>query len=199
MTVFRKGGQRDLKVTVVELQPDQPASARTREAPKPAAPTNALGLVVSDLSAEKQKELGVKGGVQVDARRRPGGGCRVATGRRDQPAEQRRGAERQAVQRGRRQAGSEEGRRGARPAGRGVPVRRDPALEDHPLARPLRAGGWWPASRTERGRGPGRSGPLLTCHWRSGGTRRARGACALAAGARGVARPLAPTSIDFRT
>jgi serine protease Do len=67
MTVFRKGNQRDLKVTVGELQPDQPASARGREAPKQAAPSNALGLVVSDLSAGKQKELGVKGGVQVDA------------------------------------------------------------------------------------------------------------------------------------
>ena len=67
MTVFRKGGQRDLKVTVAELQPDQPKSARNnREAPKPAAPTNALGLVVSDLGADKQKELGVRGGVQVD-------------------------------------------------------------------------------------------------------------------------------------
>ena len=66
MSVFRKGGQRDLKVTVAELQPDQPASARSREAPKPATPTNALGLVVSDLAADKQKELGVKGGVQVD-------------------------------------------------------------------------------------------------------------------------------------
>ena len=67
MTVFRRGGQRDLKVTVAELQPDQAATARTREAPKPAVPTNALGLVVSDLSAEKQKELGVKAGVQVEA------------------------------------------------------------------------------------------------------------------------------------
>jgi serine protease Do len=67
MTVFRKGGQRDLKVTVAELQPDQAATARNREAPsKPAAPTNALGLVVSDLPADKQKELGVKAGVQVD-------------------------------------------------------------------------------------------------------------------------------------
>jgi serine protease Do len=66
MTVFRKGGQRDLKVTVAELQPDQTASARTREAPKPAAPTNALGLVVSDLGADRQKELGIKAGVQVD-------------------------------------------------------------------------------------------------------------------------------------
>ena len=66
MTVFRKGGQRDLKVTVAELQPEQTASARTREAPKPAAPTNALGLVVSDLGADRQKEFGIKAGVQVD-------------------------------------------------------------------------------------------------------------------------------------
>jgi serine protease Do len=66
MSVFRKGGQRDLKITVAELQADQPASGRTREAPKPAVPTNALGLVVSDLPADRQKELGVRGGVQVD-------------------------------------------------------------------------------------------------------------------------------------
>jgi serine protease Do len=66
LTVFRKGGQRDLKVTVAELQADQQATGRTREPPKPAAPTNALGLVVTDLPAERQKELGVRGGVQVD-------------------------------------------------------------------------------------------------------------------------------------
>jgi serine protease Do len=66
MNVFRKGTQRELKVTVVELQPDQPRSARTQEPPKPAGQANALGLVVSDLSAEKQKELNVRGGVQVD-------------------------------------------------------------------------------------------------------------------------------------
>jgi serine protease Do len=66
MTVFRKGQQRDVKVTVAELQPDQPRAARGQEPAKPAAPTNALGLVVSDLSAEKQKELDIKGGVLVD-------------------------------------------------------------------------------------------------------------------------------------
>jgi serine protease Do len=66
MTVFRKGSPRDLKVTVVELQPDQPRTGRSQEPSKPAAPTNALGLVVIDLPAEKQKELGVKGGVQVE-------------------------------------------------------------------------------------------------------------------------------------
>jgi serine protease Do len=67
LTVFRKGQQRELKVTVAELQPDQPRAARSRGEPaKPAAPTNALGLVVSDLAAEKQKELGIRSGVQVD-------------------------------------------------------------------------------------------------------------------------------------
>jgi serine protease Do len=66
LTVFRKGQQRDLKVTVAELQPEQPRSARSREPAKPAVPTNALGLVVSDLPADKQKEAGVRGGVQVD-------------------------------------------------------------------------------------------------------------------------------------
>ena len=66
MQVFRKGSQRELKVTVAELQPDQTPTRGTREPPKPAAPTNALGLVVSDLTADKQKELGLKAGVQVD-------------------------------------------------------------------------------------------------------------------------------------
>jgi serine protease Do len=66
MTVFRRGQPRDLKVTVAELQPDQPRAARGQEPAKPTAPTNALGLVVSDLPADRQKELGVRGGVQVD-------------------------------------------------------------------------------------------------------------------------------------
>jgi serine protease Do len=66
MTVFRKGSSRELKVTVAELQPDQPRAARGQDAPKPAVPSNALGLVVSDLPADKLKELGIKGGVQVD-------------------------------------------------------------------------------------------------------------------------------------
>ena len=67
VTVFRKGAQRDLKVQVAEMPQDRPRSARTTETPKPAAPANALGLGVSDVSAEKMKELGIKGGVQVDA------------------------------------------------------------------------------------------------------------------------------------
>ena len=67
MTVFRKGSQRELKVQVAELPQDRPRAARTADSPKPAVPANALGLGVSDMPAEKMKELGVRGGVQVDA------------------------------------------------------------------------------------------------------------------------------------
>ncbi|HQR21675.1 MAG TPA: DegQ family serine endoprotease [Burkholderiaceae bacterium] len=67
VTVYRKGAQRDLKVLVGEMPQDRPRSARTSEPAKPAAPANALGLGVSDVSADKLKELGLKGGVQVDA------------------------------------------------------------------------------------------------------------------------------------
>ncbi len=67
MTVFRKGSQRELKVQVAELPQDRPRAARTADSPKPAVPANALGLGVSDMPADKLKELGVRGGVQVDA------------------------------------------------------------------------------------------------------------------------------------
>jgi serine protease Do len=67
MTVFRKGAQRDLKVQVAEMPQDRPRAARTPDSPKPAVPANALGLGVSDVSPERLKELGIRGGVQVDA------------------------------------------------------------------------------------------------------------------------------------
>jgi serine protease Do len=67
MTVYRRGGQRDMKVTVVELQPDTQRTARGPEAPKPGGQANALGLVVSDVAADRLKELGARGAVQVDS------------------------------------------------------------------------------------------------------------------------------------
>ena len=67
MTVYRKGSQRELKVQVAELPQDRPRAARAPDSPKPAVPANALGLGVSDVGADKLKELGVRGGVQVDA------------------------------------------------------------------------------------------------------------------------------------
>jgi serine protease Do len=67
LTVYRRGNERQLQVTVAEMAPDRVATARGQEAPRPAAPANVLGLGVSDIPAERQKELGVRGGVQVDS------------------------------------------------------------------------------------------------------------------------------------
>ena len=67
MTVYRRGNERQLQVTVTELPAERVTTARGPESPKPAAAANVLGLAVSDISAEKQKELGLRGGVQVDS------------------------------------------------------------------------------------------------------------------------------------
>jgi serine protease Do len=67
VTVWRRGQQLDLPVTIVELQDEQPAGAKVQ--PKKKAPdqsTNALGLQVSDLSAPQKHELKIESGVMVD-------------------------------------------------------------------------------------------------------------------------------------
>ncbi|MEP6608794.1 MAG: Do family serine endopeptidase [Burkholderiaceae bacterium] len=66
MTVFRRGAQKDLPITVVELPAEQVASARGQEGPKPGAVANVLGLSVSDIPADRLKELGLRGGVLVE-------------------------------------------------------------------------------------------------------------------------------------
>jgi serine protease Do len=65
-TVWRNGGSRDLQITVGEMQPDQPRQARADQGHGAAPAVDALGLVVSDVPADQQKELKIKGGVQVD-------------------------------------------------------------------------------------------------------------------------------------
>jgi serine protease Do len=67
MTVWRKGGQRDLQVTIVELQEPRQTARRGDAPARPAVPANALGLSVSDVPADKLKELKLRGAVQVDA------------------------------------------------------------------------------------------------------------------------------------
>ncbi len=67
MTVYRRGNERQLPITVVELPAERPAAARgAPDTQKPAAVANALGLAVSDIAADKLKEMGLRGGVQVD-------------------------------------------------------------------------------------------------------------------------------------
>ncbi|MFN3566059.1 MAG: DegQ family serine endoprotease [Burkholderiaceae bacterium] len=67
MTVWRKGTQRDLHVTVGELPADRPVARRGEPPQRGGAGANALGLVVSDVPAERLKELRLRGAVQVDS------------------------------------------------------------------------------------------------------------------------------------
>lgn len=68
VTVWRRGSQIDVPVTVAELQ-DEEAAPKNGQAPKKQAPeqkTNALGLQVSDLSAARKRELKVNTGIMVE-------------------------------------------------------------------------------------------------------------------------------------
>ncbi len=71
LTVFRRGGSRDLAVTVAEFEQEQ-ARARPAQAPeaKPQAASPAqqsIGIVVSELTAAQKREAKVKGGVRVES------------------------------------------------------------------------------------------------------------------------------------
>ena len=67
VTVWRKGQQQDIPVTIVELDEDKTASTKvpTRK-PAPDQQPNAIGLHVSDLPEAQRKALQVDGGVVVD-------------------------------------------------------------------------------------------------------------------------------------
>jgi serine protease Do len=68
LTVWRKGAQRDLAVTVTEMKEDAagPQPRRGGPAPKEKAKPNRMGLVLADLTDEQKKELDVKAGVLVE-------------------------------------------------------------------------------------------------------------------------------------
>ena len=71
--VWRKGANRDLQVTVVEMEPERNQRASRGPGGQPgsgqAAPAvaNAFGLVVSEIPEERRTQLRIKGGVMVDA------------------------------------------------------------------------------------------------------------------------------------
>ena len=69
---WRNGATRDVNLTLGEMEPDKPVAQRGERGgkgtpKKEEAGPNILGLVVSDLAEAKRKELGIDGGVQVDA------------------------------------------------------------------------------------------------------------------------------------
>jgi serine protease Do len=68
VTVLRRGSQRDLTVTVAELEPERTqrrASSNEQRAPS-AGPAQPLGLGVSDLTEAQKRELKLRGGVRVE-------------------------------------------------------------------------------------------------------------------------------------
>jgi serine protease Do len=69
MTVFRRGGSRELAVTVAEFEaekPVKPVAAKEADKPKGSAAAQSVGLVVSELTDAQKKELRIKGGVKVE-------------------------------------------------------------------------------------------------------------------------------------
>jgi serine protease Do len=69
LQVFRRGGTKDLTVTIAEFEAERPVRRAGSEpgAVPPAAAKTALGLTVSDLTDAQKRELRLKGGVRVDA------------------------------------------------------------------------------------------------------------------------------------
>ena len=69
VTVFRRGGTRDLSITIAEIEPETPVrKVADKEAkPKASAAAQQLGLAVADLTEAQKKELKLKGGVRVEA------------------------------------------------------------------------------------------------------------------------------------
>ncbi len=69
LTVFRRGGLKDLTVTVAELESDITAKrgGEREEKPRQSSAAQSLGLVVADLTAQEKRDLKLKGGVRVQS------------------------------------------------------------------------------------------------------------------------------------
>jgi serine protease Do len=71
MTVFRRGGTKDLGIMVAELEAEKtavrPTSSQRDEKPKASPAAQSIGLSVAELTEAQKKELKLKGGVRVEA------------------------------------------------------------------------------------------------------------------------------------
>ncbi len=68
LTVFRRGGTKDLNLIIAEIEPEKPVAeaAGKEDKAKASSAGQSLGLVVSELTDAQKKELKIKGGVKVD-------------------------------------------------------------------------------------------------------------------------------------
>ncbi|MES2977260.1 MAG: DegQ family serine endoprotease [Pseudomonadota bacterium] len=69
VTVFRRGGTRDISVVIGEIEAEKPVKPTSTPEPKPpvSGPAQILGLSVGEITDAQKKELKVRGGVKVDA------------------------------------------------------------------------------------------------------------------------------------
>jgi serine protease Do len=69
VTVFRRGAQKELTVTVAEIEPERAQRRASSNEPRPpsAGPAQSLGLGVADLTDAQKRELKLKAGVRVEA------------------------------------------------------------------------------------------------------------------------------------
>lgn len=65
LTIFRRGKQQQLAITVADVPADESQLAQASEESSATANAKTLGLRVTDLTAAQKKALGVRGGVQV--------------------------------------------------------------------------------------------------------------------------------------
>jgi serine protease Do len=81
ITIWRRGAQQEVPVTIVQLQEEKPAAATPApRKPAPEAAPNALGLHVSDLSAAQKRELRIESGVLVDVSQGAAAAAGIRTG-----------------------------------------------------------------------------------------------------------------------
>ncbi|MGS0742026.1 DegQ family serine endoprotease [Glaciimonas sp. GG7] len=67
LTVWRKGASRDIPLVITEMKADKSDNnSGDKDDPKQDQVANALGLIVSELSSDKKKELQIDAGVLVD-------------------------------------------------------------------------------------------------------------------------------------
>lgn len=81
VTVWRRGAQVEVPVTIVELQEERPAQGRQQpKKPAPGVAPDALGLQLSNIPAADRKELGIDHGLLVEEAQGPAASAGIQPG-----------------------------------------------------------------------------------------------------------------------
>ncbi|MFM9113997.1 MAG: Do family serine endopeptidase, partial [Polynucleobacter victoriensis] len=67
LMVWRKGAQKELSITVADMEPAEKVAAKKQDDEPATTTTNALGVGVIDVSDAKRRELSIKAGVEIQA------------------------------------------------------------------------------------------------------------------------------------